>query len=658
MSNASLSGCLSKETQLGLAWVYPPCGKFAVSGADVVEDNFSSELSPPTNIFLRELVQNSLDARPRTGSGAVRISLREITIDESLFRHLFTSEFMDRLDISERREPGFHLDNKKILVVEDFGTTGLSGEYSDENREGENEHWNAFWFREGEGTKAGRGSNGSAGQGKITFYKMSLLRSVICYTVRLLDGARLIMGRSHFSRDYPKNGQRFRRHSFLSSNPETPCPLRDGPALDRLVEGLGFSRRLEPGLSIAIPCPGPISECSIIMSLVSEFYYPIKIGKLVFQINEKEISDTNVDSYANSIPDEDLAKLASVFTRSMRQFTCQAIGNAGNAMAVAKDQWNKSPVIDSDCFDEGVASNLATRFAEGAMVAVRFPVTVSTKGDGRINSFFEVYLQAAPALQKSEEAYIRKDLVIGLERHISGSSHFHKARAITHIHDAHLSAFLSDAEEATHLKWNSRRKRLVDKYKSCEELLRSVRQAAPRLLNHLSGMSELVDRRSLSSYFPKPGDPANQTTKRDSRKKKPDQVSPDETTSPPPHAVKHFRIVDIIGGVRVVPNASADWGSATFPFECKLEMAYIRDSGSDPFRQYHPLDFDIGNNTQFPITMTGSVDIISRTMNIASFEVTGSEFSLEITGFDPHLSIKQKLRYKEGSSDEVDQQEG
>lgn len=639
---------------MALNWVFPNCGNFSVTGADIVEDNFSNEESPPVNIFLRELVQNTLDARPNNSS-SVRLVVKETTVPVTVINSIFNEEFLDRLDASEKRRPDM-LNISKLLLVEDFGTTGLSGKWDNQNYEGESEHWNAFWFKEGEGTKMGKGANGSAGQGKITFYKMSQLRTIIGYTVRYDDKAQLLMGRSHFSRDYSMDGCRFQRHSFWSCDNSSPRPLEAGVELDGLVSEIGFIReKNEPGFSMAIPCPGEIDETKIIFSLAAEFYYPVKFGKLIFEINGKSINQETIDMYANSFTNAQLQQSFSVFTSTMRDFICATMSVPEADKFVAKSHWCNNPIIESESFEDGVIKNLIKKFEEGNLVAVRFPVTVSSIKDGKKDSYFDVYLQSPANLQKSEEAFIRKDLVIGSERHISSGGHFRKSRTITHINDDVLSAFLADAEEPTHLKWNSRRKRLNDRFKNCDVLLRNVRNAAARLLNHLSGVSETVDRRTLGSYFPKPGDHEGPMLNGKNKKAKPKREVIGPELPSIPSLVKPFKLEDTPSGVRVILNSAVNLTSIKFPILCDLSIAYVHGNDADHFKQYHPLDFDLGNSKLFPIVNIGDVLVVNSEKNMVKFTVSGPIFTLEVGGLDPNLSHVQKLRYSEVSKDEIDQ---
>src|SRR5690606_28997830 len=127
---------------------------------------------------VRETLQNPLDAR--NSDSVVRVHYRLVSVDlaaSDFARSIFSDDWLTHFRAGELIENGERPKAMTFLVIEDFGTTGLEGCYTDSSQEGATENWNAFWFREGEGAKTTK-SNGGAGQGKITLYLASRLRSV------------------------------------------------------------------------------------------------------------------------------------------------------------------------------------------------------------------------------------------------------------------------------------------------------------------------------------------------------------------------------------------------------------------------------------------------------------------------------------------------
>ena len=102
--------------------------------APLEKENFRPEDTEETEIFIRELVQNSLDAKdrddPRFNNQPVFISIKYVDIDDN-FKSVYTQLFPKTLkewltqsgDIDEKYKRTF-----KALVISDYGTHGLKDE--------------------------------------------------------------------------------------------------------------------------------------------------------------------------------------------------------------------------------------------------------------------------------------------------------------------------------------------------------------------------------------------------------------------------------------------------------------------------------------------------------------------------------------------------
>jgi len=193
---------------------------------------------------------------------------------------------------------------------------GLNGSWSDQNADGPNENLNAFWFREGEGAKSQSGSNGRAGQGKITYYRISAARAVFGYTIRNSDGKALLMGRSAFRKVYPFGGSKFLKHSFWCTGQDQPLPVLDDGEIQNFRLAFRLERTDEHGLSLVIPMPVDFEPKSAIQTIITEFYYPIACGNLEVRIGGMDIGQSNVDSVADHVLPEDKAReIKSAFTK-------------------------------------------------------------------------------------------------------------------------------------------------------------------------------------------------------------------------------------------------------------------------------------------------------------------------------------------------------
>ena len=307
-------------------WLYPQIPPARVQGRGLAEDNFAQESRTGLEILIREALQNPLDARNGDEGGAVRVVLKHLKNDQfdtNFLRSLIDEEYVNRLDASKGEPAGVDFAAPAVLVIEDFGTTGLQGTFTDTAPDGDRENWNAFWFREGEGAKPGPGSNGRAGQGKITYYRTSGARAVFGLTIRASDKARLLMGRSSFRRTYVYGGTKYERDGFWCAvggeHGETPIPEQDTEFLDAFCDAFGLARESDSGLSLVIPFPAEFNSEEAITTVISEFYYPVATGSLEVTVGDITITVENIDEIADRyFPESKAREKGSAFTKEYR----------------------------------------------------------------------------------------------------------------------------------------------------------------------------------------------------------------------------------------------------------------------------------------------------------------------------------------------------
>jgi hypothetical protein len=634
------------------SWVFPATGNMQVQGRDLSEDNFAQEDKTGLEILMREALQNPLDARDPDNVGPVQVRMKVLQakdIDTEYLNSLITPEFRDRLKASGGESQSAA--NASVLVLEDFGTTGLQGTFSNVDADGPNENWNAFWFREGEGAKSTLGSNGRAGQGKITYYRMGMARAVFGLTVRKSDGKPLLMGRSAFRRVYPYGGKKYLRHSFWSTDSEQALPVTNTDDVQKFEKAFKLARGNIPGLSLVIPYPIDFDAKDAIRTIVAEFYYPIARRRLEVIIGEVTIGASNLDALADMVLTDEIArKKKSAFTKGFRALVRSVIDSKENkeVLPLLKDGWEKKTAIGEDNFEAGTVEKLRDALEKGNRVSVRCPVPVRRKNSEPTTSYFEIHLELPDSLDQVEEAYIRRDLLIGSERHLTSTIYLQKARGLTLIEDDTLSAFMADAEEPTHLKWNASRPRLAEDYANPSLTVRAVRLALPRLLAFLSGGIAKRDVKALAKYFRKP---VESSAKRTPGGKKPGDKDTKPSSTPPPPIRKPFRIETGKDSVRVVPNGSAGPAADQLPISCLLEVAY---EGLDlnPFQEYDPFDFNLGDTKSHPILFEGATISVS-SENRIEFVITSPSFFVEVSGFDPNIRLRARLGYTESDNGSV-----
>ncbi|PLY00756.1 MAG: hypothetical protein C0623_06610 [Desulfuromonas sp.] len=633
---------------MAAAWDYPETAPMRVQGRGLAEDNFAQETKTPLSILIREAIQNPLDARREGNDDPVFVRFGVYgpgEFDSDYLRTLLPEEYFSRLGASGANINEFDFDDCNVLVMEDFGTTGLLGSYTDPNVDGDTENWNAFWLREGEGAKTG-GSNGRAGQGKITYYRVGHARAIFGITVRSSDNLKIMMGRSSFRRVYPygPDNKKYERDAFWCEPEETgiPLPSTDVSQMDSFCKAFNLNRGDEPGLSLVIPFAEKIDIEDALRTVIAEFYYPIARGRLKVEVAMLPIiTRENVDELADEFfPDEKVHQYSSSFTKDYRKFIQEVIADeeAGVVPVKVAVNWrNKTNLID-EIFPEESLEAVKQSFEKGERISVRFPVFVRPKAGDQIETWFDVHLQVPEELSEVHEAYLRRDLLIDKERHLKKATHLPRARGVTLIEDKALSAFLADAEEPTHLMWNGSRPRLAEDYKNPGAVVSNVRLALPKLLTWLSGASLKRDTKALAKYFTKPIEAGRKApTPGKDPGKKVEGEKPIIPSTPKP-----FKLDTEGVKIKIRPNPGHPLKPEQLPIRCELSMEYKDVDG----KGYDPFDFDISDTDTHTVTSTGITEL-SRNLNEYIFNVTDASFEVDIDGFDENMRLHASLDYEE-----------
>ena len=172
--------------------------------------------------FIRELIQNAIDAWNKNSGKPVKLVFKLIDVDtkhQTTLKNLF-SQIMPLIKMGvgnsslklTYREKNLY---KKALIVEEYNTTGLTGEYNRKKNNEESWHYsNLFGVNRATKIKGG----GSAGVGKITSNMVSDLKAILFVTSRSLENEVWAGGRVEFEAAHTLGNQSFENCAFLSNN--------------------------------------------------------------------------------------------------------------------------------------------------------------------------------------------------------------------------------------------------------------------------------------------------------------------------------------------------------------------------------------------------------------------------------------------------------
>ena len=274
-------------------WQFPPRS----GGADFVQDSASAHFrDAPLRKLVREVIQNSLDAKKSGTSDPVKVAFKETDLAATLIganelkKHLLsclkraTDESLTTIQTDYQRAlNALESDYVRCLQIVDSGTTGLRGR-----------NWEALVLQEGAVQKHTPSPGGSVGTGKNAVFNVSDLRTVFYGTryldiregrVEKLEGKAVLM-----SHPDPIDVSKSLQHiGFFAMPDSSPIVIRDIPEPFRLGEVgagvfvMGFNPRT------------PEWTKEVTIAAIDNFFYSIHHRKLVVTVSDHDSDEVVID---------------------------------------------------------------------------------------------------------------------------------------------------------------------------------------------------------------------------------------------------------------------------------------------------------------------------------------------------------------------------
>ena len=625
-----------------MTWNFEKLNRLNTRGGKTTWMNFRDESKVFSQIFIREFMQNFLDARINNANGEIpKINIRILNKDkidksynkealENLLPHLKASNSELGLEV-----PAPDFNNPTALVLEEFLTCGLTGDTNDSGAKGRDERWANFWFGEAKPSKTGK-ELGRAGQGKVTYNMASSMNTTFALSIPDENSQGLLFGKCVFRHTHKLKNEEFGLNSYWCNpdkeNHGQPVPAIDHDMIDDFKKAYSLERMDGSlGTSWVIPFPkSHITRENLIKAFLEEFFIPIYRNKAEIIICGEEITQSNLKEYVNKYLSEGAPSIEYF------DFLEHAMAAQPEDYHSVKSGWWKDPALTEDYFETEEFQEISNAFEKEECIGFNFPVNVYPKNCNSKESHIKVWIKLREK-SKCEHYYVREDLVITNEQYLPKMA---PVFGLVLADDEAISAFLANAEVASHLKWNQKEDGM-EGYDKSREFLSNIRQSIVKLFNLLRGSSKeriedlFVDILSIPGIGPK----KKQTKK--ARKK--GEVDTPPKPKPDIPAPLNFLIIDDGPGVELKPGPGAKGNKVTFPVTGSVKVAYNNISGyGDPFKNYHPaFDFDFENSPEHKI-ITTNINILQKKENKIDFEITDKEFSLQIRGFKADQQVRVK----------------
>ena len=595
-------------------WIWPAVGPTPITeGLD--SEIFDRADFPYSEAFVREALQNSLDARLASAS-AVRVHFTFHSTRLQPLLSVLQDVISYRKKISLPIPQTWSTGEISWLVVQDFHATGLSGNLNKRT----SDYWN-YWLNFGQSNKDGSG-RGGRGIGRVTFLIASSIQTVIGYTRRRSDHRTPICGMTVL-RPVEDHDKFLSSHAYLaSSERKSIYNLHNSQEFNRaVIKGFQFAdytEKSDTGLALAIPYPHEkLNKDRILAAAIEHFSPTIMENKLVLDIEDTRLNRETIRSVSNDIYDcfrdasikRDPMRFLGLIRHAQKQHESHYTFRLPNTHS-------KIPDLKHDPATTKVKRRLNSNSHcvldlylplkhEGEVRTTKVRAVIANTPDGAlpIDCFFRNGMRL-PKVKAPDAGDL--DLLLFVE-------------------DELLATYLNLCEGKAHLDL-SRSKEITQKLRSNSfgppvYGLRDIIKSLPKDLRQLfCDDASQPDARVFETFFSLPAPP----------KKPPvDSGKPDLPDSPPTSQIKPVKIsIFKKDGFRIkAVKAYSKW-----PVDLSLTIAYA-DGTRRP--KWNVADFDL---TKLTKGWEGCDKLVIQDNEIICRHCE-SQFRLEIRGFDPKREL-------------------
>lgn len=610
--------------------------------------------------FVREAVQNSLDARRPGHAGPISVrifvsgSKSALSLDAS--RRYFKNgwEHFHAEGSGLRDAPG-RSDDCQFITYEDSGTTGLTGDVNQYHEvAGVRNPFYYFFRAEGQSNKTDSG-RGRWGLGKFVFPRCSRIRSFFGVTVRHDDRQRLLVGQS-ILRSHNVDDKSYTPDGWFGEKPvkdEAAAPVDDQKFIEQFSEDFCLERGTDPGLSIVVPfCDERWTSAAVVDAIVQDYFYPVLKEDLVVTVEDADtqivLNGQTIGSVVAQCSDSVGEMIRPLLRLSQWALDLPETGSrrhgplaeeaAGHNGLFVLDSFNgKATKWNRKSIDDNMFDDMRKVLQEQQRIAVRIPVLVQYRNGLSKKSHFDAFIERCEGSPQKRPMFIRDSIVISDVR----TRLMRDVHAIVAIDDSPLTGFLGDAENPAHTEWSEETSHFKGKYINGAATLRFIRNAVSDLCQMLAEAADdddpelLLDVFSVGTSHEKQGMPvefSSMTSKHTGAATERLKI-----LNAKPRRQKTFRLSSRQGGFRI--GSRKDMVDPRQPIE--VHIAYDR-RGGNPLKKYSTTDFRLNEN---PIRIEAKNAIIEiRDPNHMMVYPLDDEFSVVVTGFDVNRDLFVQAR--------------
>lgn len=602
-------------------WIWPVVGPTPVSQS-LETEMFDRSDYPYSDTFVREAIQNSLDARLDVNNPVV-ISFQFHTDPSGKAKKFLEQAINYRKQIKLSSPPEFELGQISWLTVEDFNTKGLCGDLKSRT----SDFWN-YWLNFGLSNKDGSG-RGGRGIGRITFLISSRIHTVIGLTRRANDQKLAACGmtvlRAHL------NGDEFQStHAYLAKTEDKSIYSlhNDDEFHSELIDDFrltGYPEKNDSGLALVIPYPqDELSANGIIASAIEHFAPAILAGDLVLRANDIVLDGSSIIQLAERV--SSYMRSDSIRNGIGRYLRLIKTAQSGELvrLEISRPQDGLLAVRDSV-----QVQKLQTLLKKNGEVALNIILPLERKKMSEVVSLSAV-ISEPPRGTMPIDRFFREGMSLPDVKTKKPS----ELDLIMLVDDQKLATYLNFCEGKAHLDLletqEARTKLEENGYTYPFRVKRLIKALPSDLRMLLTPEITTPDASVFDNFFAVPAEEVGNLLGDKDPEDDGDHI--EDIIDPPPHNVSAIIIDTLRDGFRVRANPQYK----SWPINISISMAYADGSRSPVWSE-----FDFTPNDLITKNIFCHANFSQNKLKLSDF---GMNSQFEITGFDPKRELDTRIR--------------
>jgi hypothetical protein len=661
-----------------MQWIFTRKSASTKTRDPISGEYFSSDaIEDAGQALVREAIQNSIDATVPPGPVRIRIFVSgdEHALPSNRHRRWFDGVWPHYAAKNNGLKSGCVTPGMscRFLVIEDFGTTGLTGDPAQFHElPGVNNQF--FYFFRAEGKTGKEGDDlGRWGIGKQVFPRSSLAQTHFGYTETnhggLLLGSCILKHHQVGGVTYVPDSY-FGVQSLADDGEPVAMPITDAAVLAQFRADFHVARQPgERGTSIVVPwlevagadddSERAFERDQLAMSVLEEFLMPILNGRLeVVVVGADGEVPLTAGTYENSLQELSKSTVRSVPQRATRLAPFVDLARRIGAKEYRHHRLNSFPSEKPAWVDgvlpEDMRQIIKADLAAGHVVRVTGAVTVRRKGEMEAGqqqsalSLLDCYLLRNTS-EPQQPRFLREGLLISGVR----SKAVPGCTSLVLVEKGALATMLGDAENPAHTEWSAKSQNFRDRYRYGSAMLGFVSGFPADLHKAVTTEPARVDRAMLLDLFHDSGPelpqddgdetevPPEPIDDADSGDDAGDNDDAGGSTPPPelpklPRLTTPYRIHDLEDGF-TISSTGCGWPADS---DMRIRCAYITSKGS-ALKKYNRVDFDFAR-TKLQVQLAGAT-VIKADANLLTLRIHEADFQVKVTGFDKNRDLEVRV---------------